>query len=722
MKYKILIPSLLISGLIAFFSFGFYKNQSSSENQQEVILKTTISVLNAIHFGPKEIDDSFSVYVFEKAIENLDSEKKFFTQKDINNLSKHRLTIDDEILAQDLSFFTALNDLFVQRVADAEKYYKSILSSNLDFSKNSFYESDADKKSWAKDENELKTRWEEILKFRTLIKYYELKKEQDQKLKDSANYVAKKDTELKKLASENTLKVQDRYFKRINKLNYNDRFSIFMNTITSYYDPHTNFMQPTDRKRFEEMMSGSFIGIGASLQQMDDGRIKVTSIVTGSPSWKQGKLKVDDVIEKVGEEGKEPVDVEGYDLEDVVKMIRGKEGTVVNLSVLKTDGSREVISIKRDKVDYENVFAKSAVIQLDGKKIGYILLPEFYSNFNGVSGRRCSEDVEIEVKKLKDEGVEGIILDLRNNGGGSLTDVVDMVGIFTGPGPVVQVKGGGGKISTLRSRKGRAIYDGPLVVMVNRGSASASEIFAAAIQDFGRGIIVGSNSFGKGTVQKIIPLDEFVSRSDREMIISQLNRDKGGADFDGIGSVKITIQKFYRINGGSTQLKGVAPDILLPDAFEHLEEYGEANDKNSLQWDKIQPVEYTRFSHSKFIKNLNELSQERVKKNNSFKRIQMVSSQLKKSSEDSKYALNETDFFKKMKENDELNKKLEDLDSTKVNLDVVNLKVDLNEVNIDASSKEKNESWLKSLRKDPYLSETSFIVKDYIELFNQSFN
>jgi len=718
MKYKILIPSFILVALIVFFSFDSYKQlNATSKNQQEVILKTTLGVINSGHFSPKEIDDSFSVYIFKKSIENLDGDKKFFTQEDINQLAKHQYTIDDEILALDLSYFNLLNDLFTKRISEAQSYYKKILSNPIDLNQKVDFESDSDKISWAKNEKELEARWVELLKFRILVKYYDLVKEQDQKVKDSANYIRKNDEELKKSAIESTLKVQDRYFKRLNKLNVNDRFAIFMNTITSYYDPHTNFMQPTDRKRFEEMMSGSFIGIGASLQQMDDGRIKVSSIVTGSPSWKQGKLKVDDIIEKVGDGNNEAVDVEGYDLEDVVKMIRGKEGTYVNLHVLKTDGSREIISIKRDKVDYENVYAKSAIISHEGKKLGYIILPEFYSNFNGISGRRCAVDVENEVTKLMEEGVDGIILDLRNNGGGSLSDVVDMVGIFTGPGPVVQVKGGGDKVYTLRARRAQALYNGPLMVMINGGSASASEIFAAAIQDYGRGIIVGSNSYGKGTVQKIIPLDEFVTKADREMIISQLNAEKDGADFDGIGSIKITIQKFYRIDGGSTQLKGVAPDITLPDAYDYLEEFGESKDKNALKWDKIAPSGYTRFNHSDFISSLKSKSEQRVNASNAFKKITMISEQLKIRSKETIYPLDQVAFFAKMKSNDELSKQLDELDSNKVVLTVNNLNSDLSTVNIDESSKEKNETWLKALSKDQHLNETSSIMLDYITLF-----
>ncbi|MBX9449373.1 MAG: carboxy terminal-processing peptidase [Taibaiella sp.] len=613
MKYKVLIPGIIVTAIIAFFSFRFMDTFSgtNAKNQHEVILKTVIKILENGHYSPKEINDSFSAQVFNKMFESLDYEKKFFLQSDVDELSKYKYQIDDQLKSNDITFFNELSQVFSKRLAQTEKYYQEILNKNFDFNAGDEYETDPEKLSFVKDEAALKARWNTNLKFRVLSKFYDLKKEQETKKEEDKSYKVVSDNELKKQAAESIIKVQERYFRRLKKFNDNERFAIFMNSITEGNDPHTTFMQPTDKKKFDELMSGSFIGIGATLQQQDDGRVKITSIVTGSPAWKQGSLKTDDIIEKVAQDEQTPVEVEGYDIEDIIKMIRGEEGTTVKLTVAKPDGSRQVIPIIRGKVDLENVFAKSSIIKEDGKKIGYIVLPEFYSNFNGISERKSSTDVEKEVAKLMDEGVDGIVLDLRNNGGGSLSDVVDIAGLFIGSGPVVQVKSSGNNTMTLRSKRPQPLYTGPLAVMINSGSASASEILAAAIQDYKRGVVIGSTSFGKGTVQKIISLDQFVSSQDRRMIMEQLKQGKEDAEFDGIGSLKITVQKFYRVNGGSTQLKGVEPDIYLPDAFELIDDIGEKKDKNALPWDKISAAEYNTFSNGKGISSLKSLSEKK---------------------------------------------------------------------------------------------------------------
>jgi carboxyl-terminal processing protease len=319
------------------------------------------------------------------------------------------------------------------------------------------------------------------------------------------------------------------------------------------------------------------------------------------------------------------------------------------------------------------------------------------------------------VLNLKKEKVDGIVLDLRNNGGGSLMDVVDMVGIFVGKGPVVQVRASGNQSSVLRSRTNEAIYTGPLAIMVNNGSASASEILAAAMQDYGRAVIVGTNTFGKGTVQKVVTLDQFVNASVRDQIINAFNKAKGGnAEYDGIGSLKLTIQKFYRINGGSTQLKGVAPDIVLPDAYEQLENIGEKKDKAALPWDKINPVSYNLWQEAPPIDMMKTNSGKRIVNNETFKIIKQTGERLKKQQDNNVVSLNETKYMAKQKEIQDLSKKLEELDKISSNVVVKNLDADLSRVNVDTTSKAKNETWLKALKKDAYLSETPNLIKDWI--------
>lgn len=716
MKNKILIPSLIILALGVFFSFkyGTNKDKPAIEEEQKTILNTVMGIMSQGHYSPRPVDDSFSRSVFDKTMENLDYEKKFFLKSDYETLkSKYRNSIDDEIRNNSLAFFNEVNNIFVQRIDEAEKIYPDLLNTPFKFDKNDSIQLDGAKLAYVQNESELKERWLSAIKYRVLSKYLDLKKTEEKKSKDSTNYKIKDFATLEKEARESVTKVQERYFKRLKKMNDNDRFALFMNSITSTEDPHTDYLPPKDKKRFEEMMSGSFIGIGASLQQQEDGKIKVAAIITGSPSWKQGKLKADDLIEKVAQGDEVPVDIEGMDLEDVVEIIRGKEGTEVQLTVRHANGTSEVIPIIRGEVELEDVFAKSAIIQEGSQRIGYIYLPEFYSNFNGITGRRSSVDIQTEVEKLKKEKVDGIVLDLRNNGGGSLSDVVDMVGLFVGPGPVVQVKSSGNQSITLKS-KTPLIYTGPLAIMINGGSASASEILAAALQDYGRAVIVGSKSFGKGTVQKIVSLDQFVNSSVRDQIINALNKAKGGdAKYDGIGFLKLTIQKFYRINGGSTQLKGVTPDIDLPDAYDYLD-LGERKNNAALPWDKIADVNYNGWKAKPDLSKLRKKSNARVEKNETFELIMATGKRLKEKRENNVVPLNKEKFIEKQTEAEALAKKIDALDSLGSPLTVKNVQADMAKINLDESSKQKNQDWLKGLKKDVYLHETSNIVSDWI--------
>lgn len=725
MRNKILIPAIILSALAVFFSFRYLGGGNGiSTDEDKVILNTVMAVLEKGHYAPRAIDDKFSQSVYDKTLENLDYEKKFFTQADIEGFKKYRNDIDDEINNNSLEFFNTVNSVFVKRVADAEGYYKTILQKPFTFNGNDELELDNKKLNFPKDEAEMKARWESYLKYRVLAKYEELKEADAKKVKDSANYKAKDFATLEKESRETILKVQDRYFKRLKKLNDNDRFSLFVNSITGTEDPHTDYLPPDDKKRFDEMMSGSFIGIGASLQQQEDGKIKVAAILTGSPSWKQGHLKADDVILKVAQGDQPAVDIDGMETDEVVKLIRGPKDTEVRLSVKHTDGTTEVVPIVRGKVDMEETFAKSAILENKGKRIGYIYLPEFYADFNGNgSGHSSARDVQAEVVKLKEEKVDGIVLDLRNNGGGSLNDVVDMAGIFVGAGPVVQVQGSGNQKITLKSQASDPIYTGPLAIMVNNGSASASEIMAAAMQDYGRAVIIGTNTFGKGTVQKLVSLDQFVSSSMRDQIIDAFNKAKGGdAEYDGIGSLKLTIQKFYRINGGSTQLKGVKPDVNLPDPYEQLDNIGERKDPAALPWDKITAADYKSWSNPPLIDFLRGNSEKRVAANETFKIIQQTAARYKKQQDENVVSLNEQKFVAKQKEAEALSKKVEELDKVSNPIAVSNLKADLSRVNVDTVSQNKNSAWLKALKKDVYISETTNVMNDWITSSTKSVN
>lgn len=710
MKNKILIPLLVLGALAAFFSFRYTNDDSTTDDRKKLVLETVMKAINQGHFSPRPVDDSLSANIYKKALE-IDYDKRLFTQQDIDQLKQYQYKIDDEINQGSLEFFDKMNEIFVKRLDNAEGYYKDILDKPFTFNTDEQIEMSGDKIAYAADENGLKDRWRKYLKYRTLAKYVDLKNDQQKKKenKDSVNAKFKTDAELEADARVAVRKSMDYYFKRMHKLKDDERFALFINNITNSEDPHTDYLPPVDKARFDEAMSGTFFGIGAQLRD-EEGKVKIVAIIPGSPSWKQGQLKAGDEILKVGQGAAEPVDVQGYDIDDVVKLIRGKKGTEVRLTVKKVSGATQVIPIIRGEVLLEEVFAKSAIIQSKEGPVGYIYLPEFYSDFQHIDGRRCSEDVALEVIKLKKAGVKGIILDLRYNGGGSLNDVVDMTGQFIDQGPVVQVKTNKSAPVTLGDNQAGMLYDGPMVVMVNQSSASASEIMAAALQDYKRAVIVGTTTFGKGTVQQLKSLDDYLNWSNKLGLAS----NSQSSSSEPIGSIKMTIQKFYRVNGGSTQLKGVTPDIQLPNPYEMID-MGERREASALKWDEIPAAPYTPASNMKTA-DLVALSNKRVAANPTFKLIQENAARIKKQQEDNTYSLSETGYRKELEEANATSKKLEELEKKATPLTIVNPKEDLAKINMDSTNINKNNDWLKALKKDIYLSETVNIVNDMVHM------
>jgi carboxyl-terminal processing protease len=712
MKNKILIPLLILGALATFFSFRYSGAAENDKDRKKIVLETVMAALRQSHFAPRAVDDTLSYRVYHKILDNLDYDKKFFSQQDIAVLSQYEYKIDDEINEGSTDFFDKLNEIFSKRIDNAEGYYKDILSRPFTFNGNDSIQLNGEKISYAADDNQLKERWNQYLKYRVLSKYVDLKKEQGKAkdTKDKASSKFKSDSELEKEARESVAKNQASYFKRLRKINDNDRFAIFMNSITNSEDPHTDYFPPKDKQRFDEAMSGSFFGIGAQLKD-EDGKIKVAAIITGSPSWKQGELKAGDEIIKVAQGSAEPEDIQGFDIDDAVQRIRGKKGSEVRLTVKRVDGSTKVIPIIRGEVMLEETFAKSAVIQGANGPVGYIYLPEFYADFNHVNGRRCAEDVALEVQKLKNAGVAGIILDLRNNGGGSLNDVVDMAGLFIDQGPIVQVKTSGAVAEKLSDRNRGTLYDGPLAIMVNQNSASASEIMAAAMQDYKRAIVVGSTTFGKGTVQRIISLDEMLGRGNPLSAVTGKGSTMGDSP---IGALKITVQKFYRINGGSTQLKGVVPDVILPDPYQGIE-MGERRDKAALKWDEIPAADFRPVSNPVNAAELNALSQRRVASNPAFGLMKESAQRIKDREKDNAYSLNEMAYRKELDEANATAKKMEELEKKATFLTIVNAKEDMANINRDSSTLTKNSDWLKNLKKDIYIAETVNIINDMIK-------
>lgn len=697
-RLPFVILIVIALSFVAFQTMG--KSNAVPPSKYDKVLRLVGEMLMDYHFNPQDINDEFSGRVFKKYIKELDPEKAFFLKGDINTLKKFENRIDDEIKGAQTESFLAAGKLFDQRMEEAALLYKEILAKPFEFNTDEDIQLDEDKLDFTANASELKDRWRKKLKFSVLERYADLL-EQREKNKGKDGFVVKSDEELEKEAREKVVKTFDRYFDRFRaKFNDDDKFNVFVNSITTTMDPHTEFFPPVDKRYFDEEMSGTFYGIGATLQY-DEGNIKITSIVTGSPAYKSGELQPGDVIQKVGQGSAEPVDLTGYSVTDAVKVIRGKQGTEVRLTVKKADGTFKVVSLKREKIVQDEAYARSAIVNESGSKIGYIFLPEFYANFDDPNGNRSFTDVAKEVNKLKEEKVDGIVIDLRNNGGGSLYDVVQMAGLFIDEGPIVQVKDRDSKPTVLKDKDRNVLYNGPLAVMVNEFSASASEIFAAAIQDYGRGIVIGSTStYGKGTVQRNIGLGENAySMSNSEL-----------------GTIKLTLQKFYRINGGSTQMRGVTSDIVIPDNLEYLK-LREKDDPDALPWDEIGKATYNQWKPGYDLATIKQLSNQRVESDPAFKVIQETTEWLSKQNEKPR-SLNIEKYKEYQKTIIATSKQLESLLKLKTPLSVVSLPKEVNRWADDKAKQDRFNNWLKDRQNDIYLDQAVKVVNDIISQQN----
>lgn len=566
------------AGAIVLGVFAFKKLQSPPASKDQVLLSAITQIIESKHYSPQKIDDSFSAKVFTDYLEALNPDKDIFLLEDINALASYKDKLDDEIKGQPVQFYRKAASVYFTRMEEVIADYKQILSQPFDFSTNETVILSDEHETYVASPAERKEIWRKRLKYSTLDRYTDLLDQKEKNKGDTA--FDKPDSQLQEEARRKLLQMLDRNYNR-QKLVFSEQeqFNTYLNVIVNLMDPHTEYFPPIEKRGFEEEMTGRFYGIGAQLKD-DDGAIKIGSLMTGSPAWKSGQVQVNDEIIKVAQGKDEPVDVRGYAVSDAVKLIRGSKGTEVRLTMRTPDGTTKIVAIMRDEIVQDEQFARSAVITKNGEKTGYIYLPEFYADYERPDGNRCSKDVALEIIKLKKENVKGIVMDLRNNGGGSLNEVVQMVGLFIKSGPVVQVSDKDSKPNILNDRDESILYDGPLTVMVNEFSASASEIFAAAIQDYGRGIIIGSATFGKGTVQRTMPLGKILDYS------------TGQTEY---GALKITFEKFYRINGGSTQLKGVNPDITLPDVYDYLK-LREKDRASALPWDQIDQARFTPFN------------------------------------------------------------------------------------------------------------------------------
>lgn len=701
---------LLILGagvFVAFRTLGIGKNPPT---KYERILHNVGEMLTQIHYSPKQIDDKFSKEVFTKYLSVVDVEKNVLLASDVAALRERFETrIDDEILGKSsIQFVPAVGEIYRKRLAETVTIYKDILSKPFDFTVDEYVNQNYDSLDFPKNEAERAEAWRKRLKYLTLERYSDLLDQQEAN-KNKPGFVARSNEDLEKDARARALKVMDRFYERLSKkMNEDERFNMFIQTIVQSMDPHTDYFPPVEKRYFDEQMSGHFFGIGASLRD-DDGNIKIATLVTGSPAWKSGQVNEGDIIMKVAQGNQEPTDLTGFLVEDAVKLIRGTKGTEVRLTLKKTDGSTKVVSLIRDEIiQDEATFARSAIVNADKGKIGYIFLPEFYADFDNPRGNRCSVDVAREVMKLKEAKVDGIVIDLRNNGGGSLYDVVQMVGLFIDQGPVVQVKDRDGKPQILPDHDKTVLYDGPLAVMVNELSASASEIFAAAIQDYKRGVIIGSSStYGKGTVQRNIGLDK--------------NMMLGFPDANSeLGTIKLTLQKFYRISGGSTQLRGVSSDIVLPDILEYSR-IREKDNPDALPWDEIQKADYTPWKYAYDVNIIRAMSNERMKNNSAFNLIRSDAEWLSKE-QDRVFPLSLKKYQEEQKQIKSTIKQIETLSKLPVEMNVQALTQDAHKYDSDKNKATRFQQWLKDKRTDIWLGEAINVLDDMVAQKNLVYN
>ena len=675
MKLRISIIITFIT--IAIFGFKLNNEKLSDPEKEKVLLEIVKYVVERGHYNSIELDDDFSVKIFDDFISKLDPQKRFFTGNDIRQLNRFKYKIDDQIKNYQLEFFEETYKTYNQRVSDAKLFVDKVFETDFDFSEDEFIDLNNDSIPFSSGKNQLFERW------RKQIKYSVLDIVTQRFSSDSLDF-----NEIKTNAISTVNKNTNDFFDYANELDRDDWFSVFVNSFVSQFDPHTFYFKPDDKEKFDVSISGKFDGIGARLSRAD-GNVKIVDVIIGGPVWRDKLLDVGDVILAVGQGDDELVSIYGMKLDDSIKLIKGPAGTIVTLRVKKIDGQIQDVKIKRDEVELEETFAKSTVISKNDNNYGYISLPKFYADFDNYKNRNSANDVKNEIIKLKNNGIQGLILDLRNNGGGSLQTVVEMTGLFIEKGPVVQVKSIGNRKKVLYDRDPQVYWDGPLVLLINEMSASASEIISAALQDYNRAIIIGSEkSFGKGTVQNIVDLNRFISNTDYDM-----------------GALKVTTDIFYRINGESVQLEGVQSDIIIPDSYMYIFN-GERDEKNPIKWDKIGPATYTKWN--KYSDKFNYVKDQINKKldqnkliNNIYDRAEWIRNQQNQKN----VPLNIIEYKKYQKNQKQKASQFDNISKYQNELSFNLLKAEKPFINANKELFEARTKWHESLSKDIYIDQ-----------------
>lgn len=687
---------LLLTVFVAAASCSFTTKSFEDPDKDKLLIDLITYVMDKWHYEPADLDDEFSAQVYEKFIDGVDPIKRYFLESDIAEFEKFKYNIDDQIKEKDLSFFNMVYSRLDKRMEDSKDMYDKALATPFDYTEDEMISVDYDELGYAKSKKELEARWRQQLKFSTISNYYDLLEDEKNKAEKEPGYTKVSDEELE-VKSRNTTKTSlKEYFEFTDDLERKDYFAVFLTTIVEQFDPHTNYFAPPDRDRFDQRMSGKLEGIGARLQKKND-YINIVEVISGGPAWRGEHVEVGDIILKVKQSDEDKAtSIVGMRIDDAVKLIKGPKGTKVTLTIKRVDGTIEDEVITRDVVEIAETFAKSTIIDKGDKRYGLINLPSFYFDMENYKEKNSATDVKEEIINLKKEGVEGLILDLRDNGGGSLRTAVDIAGLFIKEGPVVQVASSGGNKEVLKDKDSDLLWDGPLVILVNELSASASEILAAAMQDYKRAIIIGSTqTYGKGTVQNVIDLNQWLRKN----------------DVGDMGAIKLTTQKFYRVNGGSTQLEGVKSDVVMPDRYSYFD-VGERDYDNPLPYDKISAANYNVWDgYIDFDKTI-ENSKKRIAMNEQLKLIDENAKYIKERRDEMDVTLNLEKYSEEIAKNKEEIKKFDAIDEYDNKLNYRSLPSEMETMKQDTTLREKRKRWHKSLAKDVYVEEAVNVLQD----------
>jgi carboxyl-terminal processing protease len=651
-------------------------------------------VIEKGHYDPKEMDDEFSENVFNSFIDAIDGQQRFFLKTDLNNFKRYKYEIDDQLRSSNIDFFNIVYNKSIQRIEEVRSFYPSLLEKPFNFNLEETTSLDFKNNSFAANLNDLKQVWRKRFKLSTLDRFVSKKEEEIFKKKIDSSYQIKSDLILENESRASTLQNINDYFQWMDELERKDTFNAFVNSVVNEFDPHTQYFAPQDKELFDTSMSGKFEGIGARLQKKNE-QVKIVEIILGGPVWRDNSLEPGDQILYVAQPNEDPVEISGMRLDDSIKLIKGPKGTNVVLTVKRVNGEIEDVVIERDIVVLEESYAKSAIIETNEKKYGLIELPKFYVDFKNYGERNAATDVKKALISFKEKFVDGLIIDLRNNGGGSLKTVVDMVGYFIDKGPVVQVKSIGGRKEVLEDTDPSVIWDEPVIILVNEFSASASEILAAALQDYNRAIVMGSRqTYGKGTVQNVIDLNRIIA-------VNQ---------YGDLGALKVTTDKFYRINGGSTQLEGVKSDIIFPSQYGSIQ-IGEKDQSNPLSWDKISPARYSINKYNSRNTYVIEKSKARLAKNPMINLIHEQGEWIKLKQKDYDFHLNYNSYINKRDNDKKYSERFDVLKEFESELAFTWLEINMN---IDKSNDIliRRDRWLKGLKKDIFLDEAVNVLND----------